>query len=265
MKILPVVDSLDTVAKELQGFYEKQGDGKFHLQISGTPTGFVSAAEHATTNAKLVEFRDNNIKMIKELEDLRPKVKMLEGLDVDAAKKALARVKELEDAGVKDKDGIAAMVKAQVEAATKPLTEQITTLTTRNADLDKRASDAVRRAKVGEAFTKAGGEPSALDYIVGKSDGVFQVKDGNLVAVEGRFSPTKPADPLGVDEWMGMQAKESGFAFKPSGGGGAEGGKPNGGVVRNPNQTVIKNPTPQQLGQYAADVQAGKVRFEYDQ
>jgi len=254
--LAPVIDAIDSVAEPLRQFYE-QRDGKFHLSLSGTPTGYVAQAVHA-------EFRNNNIALLKEVDELRQVKAKFEGIDPEAAKAALTKVKELETKGVTKPDDIQAQITAAVSAAVGPLKTEVESFKTKAADAEKRAADAVKRSTIGEAFTKAGGEPSALDFIVGKAEGKFIVEDGKVRAAQNVFSIDRPGEPLSVEEWLVGLTKESPFAFKPSSGGGAEGG-PKGGVNRPANQQVIVDPTPQQLGdqKIAKGIQDGTVRFEY--
>lgn len=68
--LAPTVEKLEDVAEPVRQFYV-QKDGKFHLDLSGAPSGYVSATDLAAANAKVVEFRDNNIKLTQEIEPLR--------------------------------------------------------------------------------------------------------------------------------------------------------------------------------------------------
>lgn len=261
-----VIDTIDGIDVALRTFYELR-DGKYHLQVEGAPAGFATSADLTAANARVVEFRENNIKLTRELDELRPKLKTFEGIDPVAAKDALDRVAKLEKKGVKSEDDIAAAVTAAVTAAVGPLKLQIGELTTSAATNAKRADDAVMSAFISEKFVKAGGKSSATEYITGKASEMFEVKDGAVVAKANKFSADRPGDALGVDEWLTSMAKAHDFAFGASTGSGAApvSGGLNGAQTapRPANQTVIKDPTPQQLGEYSKDVLANKVRFEY--
>ncbi len=263
-QLAPVVDNLDAVPEPARQFYV-QKDGKYHVDLNGTPAGFVSAAELAQANGKVVEFRDTNVRLLQEVEQLRPIKAKVEGIDIDAAKTALAEKAELAKKGIKNADDVSNIVKAAVDAAVAPLTTQITAITQTAQEAQKRADAGTLRAAIQETFTKAGGVPEALDFIVNKASGVFIVDCGTVKAAATQFSTDKPGEPLSMAEWMTQLTKQASFAFKPSGGGGANPQNPTNPIIDRPaNQTVIRNPTPQQIGQYSADVKAGKVRFEYD-
>ncbi len=115
---------------------------------------------------------------------------------------------------------------------------------------------------LGDKFIKAGGLPEAKEFIAGKARGVFIVEGGVIKAAPNQFSIDKPGEALGLDEWLTRMTKEASFAFKPSNGSGANPVKP-GDPARPAGQRVIKDPTPQQLGEFASEVKKGTVRFEY--
>jgi hypothetical protein len=259
----PVVESLDKVAEPLRTYYESK-DGKFVLSIDGTPLGFVPAADHAAQLGKVVEFRDNNVALLKEIEPLRKLKTDLGDLDLTMAKSAVTELKTLKEKGVSKPDDITALVTAAVSAAVAPLQEQVKASSASLAAERKRADDQTLRSFVGERFVKAGGIASALDYIVGKATDPFEVRDGAVVAKANKFSTTNPGSPLSVEEWLGVQTKESDFAFKPSSGSGAEGNKGGGGGTGLlPGQTELRDPTPNQLGQYAKEISQGKMKVVY--
>src|SRR5262249_10032479 len=125
----------------------------------------------------------------------------------------------------------------------------------RKADKD-RADKATLRTAVGEAFARMGGKPKALDFIVSKAEGTFEVVDGNVVG--RKFGPI-PGEKLTVDEIIAAQTKEYDFAFAPSSGGGAS-PKSGGGA---PAANELRNPTPHELGRHADDIAAGRIRLTY--
>lgn len=260
-QLAPVIDKLEDVAEPARQFYVPK-DGKFHVDLSGTPAGFASAADLANANAKVVEFRDTNIALKKTVDELTPLKTKFEGIDPDAAKAAIAAQEELKKKGINKPDDIAAAINAAVTAAVKPLTEQITSITTTAKDQQARADAMTLRSTLSDKFTKAGGVPDALDFVVNKAAGVFVVDGGNVKAAANQFSADRPGEPLGLDEWMTRLTKEASFAFKPSGGGGAN-PMTAGGPARPAGQLVLRDPTPQQLGQHAKEITKGTMRVEY--
>lgn len=263
-----VVEKLEDVAEPVRQFYVAK-DSKFALDLAGAPVGFVPAADLATANGKVIEFRDNNVKLVKEVEELRPIKTAFEGIDAKTAREAIAAHEELKKRGITKPDDVAALraeiLKDVDMTIVKPLREQLTQLTSTSQADRKRADDLTLRTTLGDKFNKAGGELAATDFIVSRAAGVFKVEDGKLVAEANQFSADRPGEPLSVEEWLTRQTKESPFAFKSSSGGGANPITGNGGPSRPAGQLVLKDPTAQQLGQHAGDIKSGKMRVEYSE
>lgn len=256
--LVPVLDKIEDAPEAARPFYT-QRDGKFHVDLTAAPNGFVPAADLAAANGKVVEFRENNIKLTNEVTELRPLKDRFKDIDPDAARVALAAQKELKDKGV---NGVADL-NVIVQAALKPVQDQLTTITANAAAERDRNAELTLSNVLGDKFVKAGGVPEAKDFIIGRAKGVFVAENGVVRAAPTQFSTDKPGEPLGVDEWLTRMTKESAFAFKPSGGGGANPVPANGGRTIDPNIPVLKDPTPQQLGQHSKAISQGKMRVEY--
>jgi hypothetical protein len=259
--LTPTVDNLDKVPEAARPFYE-QRDGKYHVILDAPPAGYVAGADHAAANAKVVEFRDKNIALLQEVEPLRVLKTQFAGVDPEKAKTAISEVEALKAKGVTKPDDIAAQIQAAVQAAVKPLQEQLATGTAETAAERKRGDELTLRNVIGEKFTKAGGRPDAVEFIIGKAQTAFKVEAGTVKALPNKFSAEKPGEPLGIEEWIIGLAKDNAFAFEPSQGSGAAPVKGSGSGAR-PGQTILKDPTPQQLGDHSKDILAGKVRVEY--
>ena len=146
-----------------------------------------------------------------------------EGIDPDAAKAALAKVAAGDAPDV---------VKLKLDLATEK---------GRSAAAIADAAALTHRHAVSAAFLAHGGRPEAVDFIVSKA----------------------PADADELTEWLADAAvsKELAFAFQPSSGGGAA-PKTSSTLGARSNVNVLRNPTPQQLGEHAADIRAGKTKIE---
>ena len=260
-----VIDTLEDVVEPLREHYEAK-NGKFHLKIEDLPSGFVKSEDLLASNTKLVEFRDNNIRLMKEAETLNSLKLKFEGIDVDAAKDALARVKALGSKGIKDADDLDARLKAMVDDAVKPLREQVATSAAETATERARANEFLLHSKIGDVFAKNGGKPNATDYIVSLAKDNFEVKDRAIVAKIGKFSTEKPGEPLTIEEWLtGTVHKEHDYVFEPSGGGGAPPKSGSNTPVRpKAGQTLLTNPTAQELGANAAAIRAGTVKVNFE-
>lgn len=262
MALPAVVDSLDKVPEPVRKDYEAS-EGKFVLKVEGTPVGFVPAAELAQANGKVVEFRDTNTALLKEVGELRPLKEQFKDIDPAAARAAIAAQAEFQKKGAKTPDDLGKLISDAVAVAVKPLQETVTQLTTKEQEANKRADEMTLRTTINEKFTKVGGKPTAIDFIVMKANDAFAVEGGQVKAKPNKFSPTRPSEPLSVDEWLTQMTKEADFAFGPSQGGGAPPNPGAGGGGHKPGQIVITNPTPAQLGEFGAAVKKGTHRFEY--
>jgi hypothetical protein len=263
-----VIDSLDSVSEPLREHYELRS-GKYHLKLDDQPSGYVKAEDLLKANDKIVEFRDNNIKYLKELDELRPLKTKFDGLDPEEAREAVKKVKELGKKGVKDAEDLDARLKAMVDEAVKPLKEQLGDSEKARAAERQRANDFLLHSKISEAFTKIGGKPNAADFVVGLAKDIFEVGENGVAAKTGKFSKEKPGDPISIEEWLTKNVQiEHDYVFQPSNGGGALNVNKGGGngttrTAPKAGQTIIKDPTPQQLGEYSKDVVDGKVVFEF--
>ena len=276
-----VIDSLDGLVDPLKSEYEAR-DGKFYLKIDGDIPALVeangkitaAAAKIAGLDTKVVEFRDNNINLLKELEVLRPLQEKFKDIDPDAARAALAKVEALGKKGIKSEEDVDTKVKTLLDAqllpfqtAMKGLQDQLATSAAAAAADRQRADALLLQAEISEKFIKAGGKAKATSFIVGEASKSFEVKDGHVVAKVGMFNPEKPGESLSTDDWLKLILKEHDYTIEPSKGGGAP---PNRGVGDaplglKPGQTLLKNPTPQQLGQFSADIAAGKVKIVFEE
>lgn len=263
MALKPVVTALTDVPEAHRPLYE-QRDGKYVLALEGDPAGYVKATDLADANGKLIEFRDNNVKLLKALgadsvdgalaraavvAGIDPaKLAALKDLDPEAAKAALARVAELEKKGVKTGEDVAVQIKAAIDSAMAPVREELANEKKARTEAQSRADEALLRETVGSKYLKAGGKPEAVDFIVAEFKKDFRVVNNAVVALDGRLSPENGVKPLTDQEWLAGATKKFGFAFEPSKGGGANpAGAGNGNGAR-PGVRQMVNPSPQELG-----------------
>lgn len=264
-----VLDTLDGLTDEVKAEYEPKG-GKFHLKIDDVPQGFgyVKAEDLLSANTKVVEFRDKNIALMKENEELRPLKTKFEGIDPVEARAALDKMKTLGKEGIRDADDLAAKIKNEAEALIKPLRDQLAMAAAETQAERRRADESLLHSKIAEQFNKIGGKANATDYIVNLAKDNFEVKDGKVIAKAGKFSTAKPGDPLSVEEWLTSDvSKNHDYVLEPSKGGGTPPKTPASGPVPSKlraDQKILKNPTPQELGQYSSEITAGKIKVEYD-
>lgn len=243
-----VIDELVQVPGPLREYYAKSGvTGKFTLTADGHPD-----------TAKLSEFRNKNIELLKELDELRPLKAKYEGIDSDAAKAALANAADL-TAKLAAFEGVDTaeyhLLKARPDVMAR-VAELETELTT-----EKAAHSATQfKNTITTEFLRVGGRESAVDFMVTEAAKVFAA-DGTTK----EFSTANPGVPLTVGEWIQQRLAVADFAFKPSKGGGAGPTQhgANHSLGTHLRQNELRDPTPQQLGTHASDIAKGKLKVVY--
>jgi len=223
-------DALETVPEGLKDYAKKDdASGKFVVDV--------------VPGVKLAEFRDNNIAISKQRDDLAAVVSKLKphvGEDLDAFIANLGEmsqtVQQLKDGKLKATGDIEAEVLRRVETMKTGYDNQIRELGTRAAQAEQTAAVAdqkFKRSIVDRAVTQAvvnpdsGALPSALDDILTRAYRVFQVSDdGKLTAKDGEaiIYGADGVTPMTPNEWMGKLREQAPHFFKGSNGGGASGG-----------------------------------------
>lgn len=262
------VSSLNDVPESLRGEYEER-DGKLVLKLEGEPNGFVPASQLAEANGKVVQFRNSYTGLLKEIAtiagvteatDLSPikaKLATFDGINPVEYKELKAKAEEFGKKGLKNADDIKVQITAAIEAAMTPVRQELESEKTARAEAQNRANEALLRQTIGDRYIKAGGKPSALDFMVAESKQDFHVVGNEVKAKDTKFSTVNPGKPLEVDEWLTQATKKYDFAFATSKGGGADPkpGDPKAGVKQ------LVNPTPQELGRYSDEIAKGELQI----
>jgi hypothetical protein len=257
MALKPVVDKIEEVPEAFRGEYEAS-EGKFRLKLDG------ELPEHVADRNKLKEFRDTNIALGKEVAGLKATVERVKDIDPEEYKKAKDRLEALEKRGVKGADDIQATVTAALTEFQKthvdPLRTQLTEAKKKEAAAQEKLNESRYKEVIGSALAKVGAKPDAVDFLVTKAKNTFTVAEGEVKALDGKYSPKNVTEPISVDEWVPTVIKEYPSLFEKSNGGGGKGGVGAGGVTGNGRQIV--NPTPEELGRInPKDLAEGKVQI----
>lgn len=222
-----VIDTLEGLAPVLREHYTATKDGKYQLALDG---------EHPDT-LKVAEFRENNIKLTKDLV-------RFDGIDPVAV--------------AADRSALAELQKAKPDARIAELEAALATEKTARTAAQALADVSVLKSTIADKFLKAGGRASATEFMVAKAKELFTVENGVLVGKV--FDPTRPGEKLTVDGFITMQVKESDFAFLPSSGGGATTSRSSGST----GVKELRNPTANELGAHAAAISRGELKVVYD-
>jgi len=231
MKLKPTIKDLSEVDEKYRDLYVET-DGGYVLEVEGM-----------VDRAKVAEFRDNNIKLQKDLTDTQEKLTALsakfEGIDPEKIKElqeteAKLRDKQLIDAGRVD-ELIDMKLAEQRKNFQKDLAQRDETIGNLTKERDESRGTVKRlhvEKVVGDAALKHGVREGALDDVFNHAHayGFDLAEDGNDVVIKGpsgdpRRSLSDPSKTMSVEEYFNdVLAESKPFYFKESAGGGSKGG-----------------------------------------
>ena len=224
MALVPVLESLDGIDEEEHKYYSQADDGRFVLQLSGRPRGFVPEGEHR-------QFRDNNTSLKTQLDEMQGRLTAFDGIDPGKARDLLGAQEELDRKNLLKKGDVEGLIQTELKKGLGPIQAENKALVGENSELKQQLASKVVDAEVlraGNVFgkMKAGTEDVLIDKA--KRSG-FQDVDGELrQVVNGNtvYSTETPGQPRSVDEWIKHEAgKEFSWIWEPSVGGGGDGDK----------------------------------------
>ena len=226
---------------------------------------FVLDVEGVVSQDKLKEFRDNNIKLMKEREELQGKLAKYGDVDPEKYQDALKKLQELDDKKMLDEGKIDELVNARTERLRTGYDTQIKAFQRKVGDLEgtsKTLSDELAKERIDgrlrEVAGLAGIRKTALTDLINRGRQVWRLVEGVPVAMQGEqmIYGKDPAKPISMDEWVKGLADEAPHLFEPSSGGGAnnQGGN---GAGRGPR--VIARGDPLAFGNNLEDIASGKV------
>lgn len=225
-----IFESLDKVPEGLRE-HAKQVEG-----------GEGKVAVNVVAKVKLDEFRDNNVKLAQERDDLKKLVSRateIIGEDFEAGATEIETVrgvaKRVKDGELVENKGLEEALAERTRSMREGYEGQIKTVTSELQAWKQKASTADQRWKRGiveRSVTdaaldeKLGVNPKALPDIISRAHGVFHVDDSDKLIPKSGDAIVYGADgttPMTVSEWLGKLRDEVPFMFKGSGGGGAPG------------------------------------------
>jgi hypothetical protein len=227
--------SLSEVPDDLRDFAKEGDDGKFTVKVAPAD--------------RVTEFRENNVKLSQERDDLLSKVSRYEtvtGVPLNETDKLTDFAKEFEklrETKKRVEDGVLVENTSLEEAAQSRVTEVTNTMRAQLADSARerdaykekaiKAEAAANQMRVENAIRLAASDPDvamidkAVNLILPNAYGVFRVEDnGKLVPKSGDGTVIYGSDgvnPMSIKEWLLKQREANDFLFKGSKGGGASG------------------------------------------
>lgn len=225
--------TLDEVPEDLRGD-AKTVDGAFVVNV--------------VSSKKLSEFRDNNVKAMKERDEWKGRFEKIAPVIGDDVDKFLQEIPELRktaqlvaDGKLKGSDAIEAAIQARIanvqetfKATEKDLQNKITAHSTAEAQWKGRYERAVLDQQITNAVIAQDSvaNPSALPDILARAAQMFTVQENGTVIAKRDGEVVYGGDgvtPMTPKEWLTKLVAEAPYLGKSSAGGGAHGG--NGGAA----------------------------------
>ena len=201
----------EEIPAEQQPLYIER-DGVWLLDVDG-----------AVDKTKLDEFRNNNVALIKERDDLK---KRFEGIDPEEVRR-LAEEKqrlELQAKGHKPEE-LEKIIENRVKSLKSEWEKQITGLTTERDALNARLTTIQIDQGVTTVATKRGLRPTAIPDITSRARSVFRLVNGVPTAFEADGKTVRYGKdgitPMTLEEWIDTQVSEAPHLFESNSGGGA--------------------------------------------
>lgn len=239
MGLRAVVKSLDEIDEGLRSLYTQVGD-EFVLDI-----------DDKDFKSRLGEFRDNNIELTNKLksameqagsaEELQKKLQQFEGLDPEAARKAVEQMTSLEEQKLIDAGQLEDVLSQRTERMRADYEGKISalqkSLDSTTGDRDKLhgqlssvvIDNSLQQAVAGVASIRKG----AMQDVLARGRQVWKLDDqGNPVPYGSDGNTMYGKDPqkvLSMDEWAQGLMAEAPYLFEPNSGGGGPGNKGGGG------------------------------------
>jgi hypothetical protein len=234
MKVKLVLKSLDGMPEALSECYEKRDDGNFYLMAEGLP-------ELEAMKTKVTEFRENNIKLLKENDQLKADLGKFKDVNLDEYTDLRTKKKLFDENKMYDDNKIEELVQSrtgrmrgdfenQIAALQKAGNEKEAILKLLHNELAKEKIDNEIQKHVTSVAVPAKG---AMEDIIRCGRAVFTMNENRLpVALDanGHVIPGKDGvTPLSISEWAAELPKTKSHFFMPSDGMGSGGGDRNGG------------------------------------
>lgn len=259
MHLKRIVDNLEQVEEKYRDLYKKEADGKYHLQ----------ADEDPEQKAKLDEFRQNNIKLAKDLKTVQD---TLAGIDLEEYKE-LKKTSQ----GIKDQQLIAAgkidevvaertaRMKSDFEAQLKAIQKSLEDTTKERDTLSGKYATELIEGRVMRAITTlAVPRKEAVADILNRARNTFTLENGELTPkTDGKILYGKDGkSPLSIEEYAQNLVTDGPHLFESTAGGGAQGSQKGGGGSRGTgkiDEATWKNMSPgEKLKAGRAQAQGGK-------
>lgn len=230
MKLKSVVDTLESVPEALRELYAER-DGKFHLDLDGEPSGFVP-------KGKLDEFRNNNVTLMKQLEELKGRSLTPEELEeykkIKEERQKMAD-KELIDKGDFEKllEQRTSRMKSEYERQIQALQEATDAMEAELIEANEQLAGTLITSEISKAISAVGAlRKGAMDDVIARAQRVWTFEEGKILPKDHEGTTIFGKDgkgPMSMPEWCQSLAESAPYLFESSQGGNANGNSQGGG------------------------------------
>lgn len=215
MKLKFKIAKLEDVPENFRSLYTQGEDGSFYLDVDG-----------AVAREKLDEFRNNNVDLMKKLENFK---------DVDPTKyrELMDQHRKLSEKKLIEEGKVEELINQRVQAMRsdfeRQLGEKDQALQLSNRQLETLLID----NSVRDAAAKVGVAPTAIEDVLLRAKTVFKIHEGKPVAMrDGQVIYGKDGqNSIGISDWVGGLKEQAPHLFQPSQGSGSNNMRGNGGAI----------------------------------
>ena len=219
--------------------------------------GWVLDVDGAVEKTKLDEFRNTNVSLIKERDDLK---KRYEGIDPDEVRKLVEEKHRVEEEKLlgsgptphpnplpsAEREKIEKVVENRIKGVKADLEKQIATLTTERDAMTGRLTSIQIDQGVLTVATKRGLRPTAIPDITTRARNIFRLVNGVPTAFEPDGKTLRYGKdgltPMTLEEWVDAQVSEAPLLFESNAGGGAASNASGGGASGARANGSLRNP-----------------------
>tara|TARA_R110000824_G_scaffold77787_2_gene196632 strand:- start:5028 stop:5849 length:822 start_codon:yes stop_codon:yes gene_type:complete len=259
--VLQGQEEFDSLPESVRDHYT-ESDGSFALSVEG------STGRENELGAKVAEFRDNNVQLMKDKVSLSGQLEEMNGkyssVDLDVYKKLVADHAKLEtkEAKVVTNSDLSSQIQDAVLNAVKPIQAQLNESQERESQAKRNLDSATFRNMVHKVAVESGVRNEALDDVLNRaSEAGFVLHEGKArIFSDGvvKFSPDRPDQPYTVAEWMvGLQRDGGAHLFRPSH---STGDQDQAGPEQRLKSGQLQDPSMTQFSRNLEAIAAGKVK-----
>ena len=216
MALKAILKSLEGLSDELKKQYVEK-DGAYHLDADGL-----------VPKDRVDEFRNNNIDLKKQLDDLK---KTYEGIDVEQVKELLKKEIQLKEKKLIDSGKVDELLEERTKSMKTEYEKKIKELSDKVASSDTQLERLVIDNAIQSEAVKSGVRDTAMEDVLLRGRARFKLQDGKAVPLNGEGKTIYGKDgstPESMTEWVSGLSTSTPHLFKPSTGGGTNGNNGNG-------------------------------------